>query len=102
MDISEFTVENMTPLVGSKWVIEIPGGQTFELELMNVVKAIDKHIDSRLTRDSFAMRFLGPVNVYLPQATYTMTNEQVGGAKEIFIVPTGREAGRYAYEAIFG
>jgi hypothetical protein len=101
MDISEFTVDNMTPLVGSTWQLETPDGQTFDLHLKEVLKTLDKHVDQRFKRDSFSLQFVGPSGVYLPQATYAMTHEQTGGPNPIFLVPTGREGDAYRYEAIF-
>lgn len=101
MDISKFTVENLTPLVGSTWRLDAPNGQTFELLLREVQKTLDKHVDPRFMRDSFALQFIGPAGVYLPQAAYPMTHEQAGGPNLIFLVPTGREGDAYRYEAIF-
>lgn len=101
MDISEFTTENMQPLVGTPWKLEAPNGQTYELKLTEVVKTIDKHVDSRYLRDCFSLQFLGPAEPYLPQATYAMSNDAIGGPHSIFIVPVSRDAQGYRYEAVF-
>ena len=75
MDISEFTTENMKPLVGTSWRLEAPNGQQYDLELVDVV--------------------------LLPQAAYPLSNDTIGGPHLIFIVPTAREQRGYRYEAIF-
>lgn len=101
MDIKEFTTDNMTPLVGTRWTLQAPDGKSYELELTDVIKTLDRHVDPRFTRDSFSLQFLGPADVLLPQSTYPLSHEAVGGPHHIFIVPTARDAKGYRYEAVF-
>lgn len=101
MDTSQFTTEAMTPLVGTTWRVVARDGQTFELTLLDVQKTLDKHIDPRLTRDSFSMSFRGPREPYLPQAMYDFHHDEIGGPHQIFIVPTSRDQAGYRYEAVF-
>ena len=101
MDISEFTTENMTPLVGTSWRLDAPNGQQYTIELVGVLKTVDKHIDPRFQRDTFSLQFIGPPDVLFPQATYPLSNDVVGGPHHIFIVPLAREPRGYRYEAIF-
>ncbi|HEX7139988.1 MAG TPA: hypothetical protein VF219_19200 [Vicinamibacterales bacterium] len=101
MDISEFTFESIEPLVGTTFRMTTTNGQAFDLKLTDVVKMLDKHIDTRMKRDSFAMHFLGPQEPYIPQATYAMTHESLGGPHPIFIVPISRGKDGYTYEAVF-
>ena len=101
MELSEFTFESVEPLVGTTFHLSTPNGQAFDLKLTDVEKMLDKHIDARMKRDSFAMHFLGPHEPYIPQATYAMTHETLGGPHWIFIVPIALGKNGYTYEAVF-
>ena len=50
--------------------------------------------------DAFGLRFRGPAEPLLEQATYRLERED-GDALEIFIVPIGRDEAGVVYEAIF-
>ena len=100
MDISEFTYETIQPLVGTTFRMEVRGGGSIDLKLVDVVKMLDKHIDTRMKRDSFSLHFLGPQDPYIPQATYSMKHETLG-AHSIFIVPIAKGKDGYMYEAVF-
>ena len=101
MDISEFTYETIQPLVGTSFQLAAPDGRSFDLELIEVVKMLDKHIDTRFKRDTFSLHFVGPQDPYIPQATYSMTHETLGGPHSMFIVPIGKGKEGYMYEAVF-
>ncbi len=101
MDISEFTYETIQPLVGTTFKLQDDVGHSVELKLVDVVKVLDKHIDTRMKRDAFSLHFLGPQNPYIPQATYAMTHETLGGPHHIFVVPISRGKDGYMYEAAF-
>jgi Domain of unknown function (DUF6916) len=101
MDVSDFTAEDMTPLVGTPWYIEASNGERFELRLTDVVKRLDKHVDARFKRDSFSLYFRGPREPFLPQSTYPFHHDQLGGPHWIFIVPNAKEADGFRYEAVF-
>lgn len=101
MDISEFTYEALRPLLGTTFRLEDRGGGSIDLELVDVVKMLDKHIDARMKRDAFSLHFRGPQNPYIPQATYLMTHKTLGGPHPIFIVPISKEKDGYMYEAVF-
>ena len=101
MDISEFTADLLRPHVGTVFRLATPNGQQYDLQLERVEKVIDQHIDSRFHRDTFTLLFAGPTEPYLPQSTYPLTHEALGGPHEIFIVPTGRAPRGYLYEAVF-
>jgi hypothetical protein len=51
-------------------------------------------------REPFALTFLGPAKLRLPQGTYKMRNSTLG-EMEIFIVPIGADPKSSAFEAIF-
>jgi hypothetical protein len=101
MDISEFTYEKIQPLVGTTFQVAVPGGGSIDLKLVEVVKMLDKHIDTRMKRDAFSLHFLGPHDPYIPQATYSMTHETLGGPHAIFTVPIAKGKEGYMYEAVF-
>jgi hypothetical protein len=101
MDISEFTYETMQPLVGTNFQMATPDGRSFDLKLVEVVKMLDKHVDTRFKRDTFSLHFVGPQDPYIPQATYSMTHETLGGPHSIFIVPISKGKEGYVYEAVF-
>jgi hypothetical protein len=101
MDMTEFSVETLQPLVGTTWRVLSENGPAVEMKLAQVVKTLDKHADSRFQRDSFSLYFRGPAEPFLPQATYAFENDTVGGPHHIFVVPTARDAEGYRYEAVF-
>lgn len=103
MHVDEFTSENITPYVGSMFRLAAPDGQTYELQLVRVLKTMDQHVDQHRsrTRDTFSMYFQGPPQPYLPQATYSFSHDALGGPHHIFIVPTSRGQEGFLYEAVF-
>jgi hypothetical protein len=100
MDTSEFTYETIQPLVGTTFKAAAGDGRSFDLELFEVVKIKDQHVDPRFKRDTFSLHFRGPRQPY-PQATYAMTHETLGGPHSIFIVPIAVGKDGYVYEAVF-
>jgi hypothetical protein len=100
MDLSEFTADLLQPHVGTIFRLDAPDGGQYDLTLTAVTKVVDKHVD-RSGRDSFTLMFSGPAKPYLPQATYPLTHESLGGPHEIFIVPTGQSQGAFYYQAVF-
>ena len=101
MELSEFTFEIIHPLVGTTFEMTARDGQSYPLKLVEVLKIMDQHVDSRMTRDTFSMHFLGPQQPYIPQSTYSMTHETLGGPHLIFIVPISKDKDGYMYEAVF-
>ena len=101
MELDDFTSENMTPYVGSMFHLTAPNGQTYDLKLVQVLKTVDQHVDQRFKRDSFSLFFQGPLQPYLPQATYPLTHDALGGPHHVFIVPTTRRQEGFLYEAVF-
>ena len=53
-----------------------------------------------LKRDSFSIFFRGPADVLLPQRMYDLIADRES-LPHLFIVPVGREAKGYEYEAVF-
>ena len=65
------------------------------LELADVV---EKHYSPDV--ESFSLMFRGPLIPLLPQRTYHLEHERLGG-QELFLVPVGPQNGAMQYEAVF-
>ena len=101
MQLSEFTPEKLQPLTGSAFHVHLDDGRTFDLTLEEVKVMSEKHVSSRFTRAPFSLFFIGPQNVFVPQQTYTLSHDELGGPWPLFIVPVGRRDGSFLYEAAF-
>lgn len=102
MNLEEFTADILRPHVGSNFHVTVEDGRVFDLVLEEVQVVHEKHVSPLKKRDSFSLFFAGPENVYLPQSTYTISQDDLGGPWVIFIVPVGRrEPGVFLYEAAF-
>ena len=101
MQLNAITWQTMQPYVGGTFRIDFAEGKRVELKLTDVKKVLDGHLDPRFTRDSFSIYFLGPADVYLPQAVYPLRHEEIDEPLNIFIVPIGRTPDGFRYEAVF-
>jgi hypothetical protein len=66
------------------------------LELVEV----EKHDDVAGQTGRFSACFRGPLEHFLPQSTYRLEHEGLGGV-EIFIVPLRKDGEGIYYEAVF-
>ena len=98
--LSELTYENTREFAGDVFQIRFEDG-TLDLKLEEVEVLIEKHVNPRMARDTFALRFRGPQQPMLPQGTYAFHHEKLGGPLPIFIVPMSTSAAGVLYEAIF-
>jgi hypothetical protein len=80
--------------LNSKFKITFESGAV-ELELIEVVEAVFTP-----KQQQFSLFFRGPLEYFLQQATYRMEHESLGEI-DLFIVPVGREADGFRYEAVF-
>ena len=101
MKIEDFTAEGLRPHVGSLFHVTIDDGRVFDLTLEEVKVVHEKHVSPRMTRDSFSLYFIGPENVFLNQATYSLSHDELGGPWLVFLVPVGRRENAFQYEAAF-
>ena len=81
-------------------------GDRFEVDLDGAVQALELIKAEALPGSSreeggFRLEFRGPFEPILPQAIYALRGDGGGEAREIFIVPIGREAEGTRYEAVF-
>lgn len=101
MKVEEFTAEAFRPHVGSVFRITTATGETHDLILDEVKVVLEKHVSPRMKRDAFSLFFVGSATA-LPQHTYTVSHDALGGPWLLFLVPVARNAqGVYEYEAAF-
>jgi hypothetical protein len=101
MNLEEFTADALRAHVGSHFHVQLEDGRVFDFTLEEVKVVHEKHVSPLKKRDSFSLFFVGPENVYLPQLTYTVSHDALGGPWSIFIVPVGRRENAFLYEAAF-
>ena len=97
--LDQLTIESFEPHVGSSfWVRE--GDHKIELRLARAAKVMESEA-ARLPRNPFSLYFLGPGSVFLEQKIYHITHDAFPDALDIFLVPVGKEANGFLYEAVF-
>ena len=99
IDLGTLTADQAAKLIGDVFRLHLEA-RTIEFKLFEVVIVTEKHVDSRMHRDAFAMHFVGPRDVQMMQATVPLQHDE-HGTMEIFMVPIGVAAEGYLYEAIF-
>ena len=101
MNLEQFTADALRAHVGSNFHVTLEDGRVFDLVLEEVKVVNEKHVSPLKKRDSFSLFFVGPENVHLPQYTYDVSHDQLGGPWPVFIVPVGRRENAFLYEAAF-
>jgi hypothetical protein len=101
MKIEEFTADGVRAHVGSMFHVTLEDGRVFDLMLEEVKVVVEQHTSPLRKRDSFSLYFVGPESVYMPQGTYAVSHDELGGPWHIFIVPVGKREGTFLYEAVF-
>jgi len=96
--LDKLTYDAMREFVGTPFTIDL-GERSCELVLTHAAKVMESEA-ARLARNPFSLHFTGPAEPFLPQHTYPMHHEKLG-TLEIFLVPIGRTAGGFTYEAVF-
>lgn len=97
--LDQLTIESFEPHVGQTfWLRE--GDHRVELRLTRVARIMESEA-ARLPRIPFSLYFVGPESLYLPQKTYHLDHEAFGEGLDIFLVPVGRDAAGFQYEAVF-
>ena len=95
--LEDLTAASFEPHIGSEFVVE-PGDSVASLKLDSV--RILGHRHPEATRDPFALVFLGPQGLRLPQGICQFRREGFGVAG-IFITQTGDGARGSEFEAVF-
>jgi hypothetical protein len=94
MSLAELTVESFTGRVQETFTLAGPAAA------LKLVLAEVEELGQSQNRKAFSLRFLGPPQPILPQATYRLEHPAMG-ALEIFLVPLGPRDGGMRYEAVF-
>ena len=101
MDLKQLTAETFQPHVGTVFHFDVGNDQKIDLTLTEVKVQMQKHLSSRLHRDSFSLYFSGPQNLYIQQGMYESTHDALGSLP-LFIVPMERKPdGSFEFEAVF-
>lgn len=94
-----FTAEDFTQQLQTKFRVRLGEESAMELEL-DEVETLSPLVDSRGEVERFSLYFNGPGDLCLQQMIYHIEHEQMG-EMDIFLVPIGRDAHGFRYEAIF-
>ena len=85
--------------VNTKFRIKAETPQPLELTLISVTpKRVEAHEQAGMER--FSAVFMGPLESFLPQQTYSVSHPEVGEF-DIFLVALGQEAEGFRYEAVY-
>jgi len=93
------TEKEFSQHVNSKYRVNVDGAEPIELELVEVKEKESLPIEQK-GLERFSIYFIGPANIYLPQATYRFTHERMGDF-DLFLVPIAKEKLGFRYEAVF-
>jgi hypothetical protein len=94
--LEHLTMNSFSAQLHTKFRIGIETEKTVELELVEV----QAHGDVPGQTERFSLLFRGALDLFLPQGTYRMEHEQLGGV-EIFVVPVRKDGEGIYYEAVF-
>jgi hypothetical protein len=95
--LDQLTIESFEPHVGTSFWLR-NNGQKIELRLTRAARVMESEA-ARLNRTAFSLFFLGPV--LLPQQIYRLTHDGFPEPLDLFLVPIGKDAGGFNYEAVF-
>jgi hypothetical protein len=98
--MSEFqTQAEFAANLNSTFRVKADASQPIELKLIEV-KGHQSELHPRPDMERFSVFFVGPEDYFLPQSMYSLTHEEMGDF-DVFLVPLGKEADGYHYEAIY-
>jgi hypothetical protein len=93
--LKEWTHSRFAENQNSPFVVEHPRWGIVTVELVSI-----SDLRETARQRMFSLVFRGPVEQPLEQGLYPMTHA-VLGAESLFLVPIGREADGFRYEAVF-
>jgi hypothetical protein len=96
--IEKATCETFAECGAREYRVKLEEGEGLTLELAQA-SPIDLPSKGG-AREQFSLLFNGPVEPVLPQAIYTLENEELG-TFEIFLVPVAADEEGVDYEAVF-
>jgi hypothetical protein len=99
--LESYTVDTFSPLIGTRFVLELDAAASLTLELMEAVSlgGAASGIPSERRRP-FSLVFRGPSQPVANQRIYRLDHASLG-AFELFLVPIGPDEAGMRYEAIF-
>ncbi|HYS55220.1 MAG TPA: hypothetical protein VER58_15795 [Thermoanaerobaculia bacterium] len=98
--LAVLTYEGARELLGHIYRVDL-GARSIELTVTRVIRAADNRPRPKeLHRDAFSIFFGGPADVLLQQRMYDLVGDRES-LPHLFIVPIGRSAEGYEYEAVF-
>jgi hypothetical protein len=95
--LERLTIDDFTPLAGTVFAVQMP---RIDLRLTRAGAVMESE-RAKLKRQPFSLYFEGPAGTPLPQSTYILSHDAFPEPLEIFLVPIGRTAEAYQYEAVF-
>lgn len=96
--LKDITVETFRPLEKQTFAFVLPSGQKTEGSLDEIIER-EPYGQGRIP---FKLRFLVPHDESHPtQGTLSLEHASLGGAIEVFAVPTGRNGAIVTWEVIF-
>jgi hypothetical protein len=95
--LDQLTIETFQPLVGSSFWLYVQDHKV-ELRLTSAMNVMESEA-ARLKRNPFSLYFLAPL--LLPQHVYQVRHDAFPEPLEIFLVPNGKVAEGFLYEAVF-
>ena len=92
--IETFTEGTFLEHLNTSFRVFAEAAAPLDIELVKVTSlSSPKHVQ-------FSILFQGPPSLFLPQRTYTLEHE-VLGKFDLFLVPVGKNAEGFEYEAVF-
>lgn len=93
------TEANFAKHLNTNFRIELESSQAVEIKLIAVTpRVVEAHEQAGMER--FSVTFAGPADLFLQQQIYRVTHPEMGEL-EIFLVPIGKEADGFRYEAVY-
>jgi len=98
--LTTLTYDTALALVGRTYRVHLDA-RSVDLTVSRVIRAADNRPRPKeLHRDAFSIFFRGPSDILLPQRMYDLTRDSES-FPNLFIVPVGKNAEGYEYEAVF-
>lgn len=96
---AKLTEEEFSRHLNTKFRVRADTPEPFELELTEV-KGRPSGPQEQQGMERFSAFFRGPAHLQLTQQTVPLTHERMGDF-DLFLVPVGRDAEGFTYEAVF-
>ena len=97
--LSELTLAKFSELLNGPFRVLVDQSTVVLLRLV-AATGHSSAAEARTSQENFSLLFRGPLDRFLPQRMYSFEQEQFGQF-DLFIVPIGRDAEGFQYEAFF-